>query len=92
VGCRLRISELARPFRCIVSVLRKRRAARATYEPDQVDYDSHWSEFLLDLSILVPMTKMNWGEYCSEIGIRYLLIPIMAGAMGTVGSQQRQEC
>ena len=46
----------------------------------------------LDLSILVPMTKMNWGEYFSGIGIRYLLIPIMAGAMGAVGSQQRQEC
>jgi len=44
---------------------------------------------LLDLSILVPMTKMNWGEYFSEIGLRYLLIPIMAGAMGAVGSQQR---
>jgi len=46
---------------------------------------------LLDLSILVPMTKMNLGEYFSEIGLRYLLIPIMAGAMGAVGSQQRQE-
>ena len=46
---------------------------------------------LLDLSILVPMTKMNLGEYFSKIGLRYLLIPIMAGAMGAVGSQQRQE-
>jgi len=46
---------------------------------------------LLDLSILVPMTKMNLGEYFSEIGLRYLLIPIMAGAMGAVGSLQSQE-
>jgi hypothetical protein len=46
---------------------------------------------LLDLSILVPMTKMNLGEYFSEIGLRYLLIPIMAGAMGAVGSLQFQE-
>jgi hypothetical protein len=46
---------------------------------------------LLDLSILVPMTKMNFGKYFLEIGLRYLLIPIMAGAMGAVGSQQRQE-
>jgi hypothetical protein len=43
---------------------------------------------VLDLSILVPMTKMNLGQYFSEIGLRYLLIPIMAGAMGAVGSQQ----
>src|SRR5580704_10494335 len=37
---------------------------------------------LLDLLILVPMTKMNLSQYFSEIGLRYLLIPIMAGAMG----------
>jgi len=46
---------------------------------------------LLDLSILVPMTRISLGEYFSEIGLRYLVIPIMAGAMGAVGSQQRQE-
>jgi len=46
---------------------------------------------LLDLSILVPITKMSLREYFSEIGLRYLLIPIMAGAMGAVGSQQRQQ-
>jgi len=46
---------------------------------------------LLDLSILVPMTKMNLGNYFSEIGLRYLLIPIMAGAMGAVGSHQRHQ-
>jgi len=46
---------------------------------------------LLYLSILVPMTKMSFGEYFSEVGIRYLLIPIMAGGMGAVGSLQRQE-
>ena len=46
---------------------------------------------LLDLSILIPMTRISLGEYFSEIGLRYLLIPIMAGAMGAVGSLQRQE-
>lgn len=46
---------------------------------------------LLDVAILIPMTKMNIGEYFSEIGLRYLLIPIMAGAMGAVGSKQRTE-
>jgi hypothetical protein len=39
---------------------------------------------LLDLGILVPMTKMSLGQYFSEIGIRYLLIPIMAGLMAAV--------
>jgi hypothetical protein len=33
---------------------------------------SFWSlmNILLDLLILVPMTKMNLGEYFSEIGLR----------------------
>jgi hypothetical protein len=35
----------------------------------------------LDLAILVPMTRMSWDRYFSEIGVRYLLIPIMATAM-----------
>jgi len=39
---------------------------------------------VLDLVILVPMTKMSLGQYFSEIGIRYLLIPIMAGLMAAV--------
>jgi hypothetical protein len=39
---------------------------------------------VLDLGILVPMTKMSLGQYLSEIGIRYLLIPIMAGLMAAV--------
>jgi len=34
---------------------------------------------------------MNLGNYFSEIGLRYLLIPIMAGAMGAVGSHQRHQ-
>jgi uncharacterized membrane protein YpjA len=39
---------------------------------------------VLDLAILVPMTKMSLGQYFSEIGVRYLLIPIMAGLMAAV--------
>jgi len=45
----------------------------------------------LDLSILVPMTKMNLDAYFFQIGLRYLLIPIMAAAMGAIGSKQQTE-
>jgi hypothetical protein len=44
---------------------------------------------VLDLVILVPMTKMSLGQYFSEIGIRYLLIPIMAGLMAAVSRRDQ---
>lgn len=36
----------------------------------------------LDLAILVPMAGMTLSLYVEDIGLRYLLIPIMAAAMG----------
>jgi uncharacterized membrane protein YpjA len=39
----------------------------------------------LDLAILVPMARMSLGQYFAEIGVRYIVIPIMAGAMAAVG-------
>jgi hypothetical protein len=38
---------------------------------------------VLDLAVLVPFTKMPLALYFSDIGLRYLLIPIFAVAMGT---------
>ncbi|MFC2104434.1 hypothetical protein ACFLS4_03665 [Bacteroidota bacterium] len=32
---------------------------------------------ILDILILVPMTQMSIDEFISQIGLRYLLIPIM---------------
>lgn len=39
---------------------------------------------LLDLLILVPMSKMSIADYFSQIGIRYLVIPAMSITVGTV--------
>ncbi len=36
----------------------------------------------LDLLVLVPMSGMTIGMYFYDIGLRYLLIPIMSTAMG----------
>jgi hypothetical protein len=36
---------------------------------------------VLDLLILVPMTKIPVQEYLFDIGLRYLLMPIMSTAM-----------
>lgn len=37
---------------------------------------------VLDLLVLLPLTQMSITDYVRDIGLRYLLIPIMAGAMG----------
>ena len=39
---------------------------------------------LLDLLILVPMSKMAIGTYFAQIGLEYLTIPTMGIAMGLV--------
>lgn len=39
---------------------------------------------ILDLLILVPMSKMAVGTYFLHIGLRYLIIPITSIAMGYV--------
>lgn len=44
---------------------------------------------VLDLIILVPMTGMALTEYFFDIGLRYLLLPIIAVAMGAVAQQSR---
>jgi len=42
---------------------------------------------LLDLTVLVPLAKMSIVLYLYDIGLRYLLIPIISTAMGIVGSR-----
>ncbi len=44
-------------------------------------------DILLDLIILVPMSKMGIGAYFAQIGIRYLTIPIMSIAIGYVAKK-----
>ena len=39
---------------------------------------------LLDLVVLIPMSGMSVGDYFAAIGIRYLVIPVMAIAIGYV--------
>ena len=41
----------------------------------------------LDLAILLPMSGMAFGDYVIEIGMRYLLIPIIAIAIGYVAER-----
>jgi hypothetical protein len=43
--------------------------------------------FVLDLVALVPLTGMPVVGYVYDIGLRYLLIPIIATAMGFVAEQ-----
>jgi hypothetical protein len=44
---------------------------------------------VLDLIVLVPVTKMALSDYFGEIALRYLVIPIMAAAIGDTGAKQR---
>ncbi len=37
---------------------------------------------ILDLIVLVPMAKMSIGVYFSQIGLRYLMIPIFSATIG----------
>jgi hypothetical protein len=37
---------------------------------------------VLDLFILIPMSKMSYPDYFMQIGLRYLMIPIMALLVG----------
>ncbi len=38
----------------------------------------------LDVVILIPLSGMGMAEYFYDIGLRYLMLPIMAAAMGIV--------
>lgn len=72
--CRLRSRGVA-----LVRVFRQRPAfrPRAGRRPPLA-----WHNVVLDLLILVPMTNMGLGDYAGEIALRYLVIPIMAVAIG----------
>ncbi|ABR55567.1 conserved hypothetical protein [Methanococcus vannielii SB] len=37
---------------------------------------------LLDILILMPLSGMTYFDYASQIGLRYLIIPIMSISMG----------
>jgi intracellular septation protein A len=41
----------------------------------------------LDVLILVPMVSMDLALYWQDIGLRYVLIPIMAAAIGVAGQR-----
>ena len=41
---------------------------------------------ILDLLILIPMSGMAYGEYFTQIGLRYLVIPVMSIMVGQVAS------
>ena len=43
---------------------------------------------LLDLAILVPLSGSSFADYFQDIGLRYLMSPILAVAMGTVAQRQ----
>ncbi|HME12240.1 MAG TPA: hypothetical protein VKF79_05230 [Candidatus Acidoferrum sp.] len=43
----------------------------------------------LDLLILVPVSKIGVADYFAEIGLRYLLIPIMCVAIGATAIDKR---
>jgi hypothetical protein len=44
---------------------------------------------ILDLVILVPVTRMPVLTYVYDIGLRYLLIPVIGAGIGAVASQSR---
>jgi hypothetical protein len=37
---------------------------------------------VMDLLVLIPMSKMSYPDYFMQIGLRYLMIPIMAILVG----------
>jgi len=40
--------------------------------------------FILDLLVLLPMSGMSFGDYLVQIGLRYLMIPIMSIMAGVL--------
>ncbi len=43
---------------------------------------------VLDLAVLVAAMGVGAGEWLTGIGLRYLMIPIMAAAMGSLAARQ----
>ena len=46
--------------------------------------------WMLDFGILIPMSGMSFENYFMEIGLRYLVIPIVAIGMGMALEQKNQ--
>ncbi|MBP2652993.1 MAG: hypothetical protein H6Q73_562 [Firmicutes bacterium] len=46
---------------------------------------------VFDLITIVPMSKMTIVDYCYQIGLRYLLIPIMSVSMGYIATNVKQD-
>ncbi|MFH1297374.1 MAG: hypothetical protein ABIJ04_08900 [Bacteroidota bacterium] len=44
---------------------------------------------LLDLLVLIPMSGMSLGDYFTQIGLRYLVIPTMSITVGAVLKNSR---
>jgi hypothetical protein len=44
---------------------------------------------VLDLIILIPIAKMSYAEYFNSIGVRYLQIPVICIAAGTLLERKR---
>ena len=44
---------------------------------------------LLDLLVLIPMSGMSIANYFMQIGIRYIVIPVMSLMVGTVLSNKK---
>lgn len=45
---------------------------------------------LLDVAILLPLANLTFGDYVYDIGLRYLMIPIMSTAIGAVAGRTSQ--
>lgn len=43
--------------------------------------------WILDIAALLPMSGMDFGTWFTDVGIRYLTIPIIAGGMGLVANR-----
>ena len=44
--------------------------------------------WLLDFLILLPMSKMSYSDYMIQIGLRYIMIPIISISLGIVYSNK----
>ena len=46
--------------------------------------------WLFDIVVLLPMAKMSFGVWFTQIGLRYLVIPIFSITIGYVAELQRK--
>lgn len=62
------------------------------YLKESIKAGSAWliMSVLLDVAILVPIAKMNLVTYCANIGLGYLVIPIMAIFAGLLLEQKTE--